>query len=153
MFVFSLCRRVFWKLAFRTAGKTVLYTSISALGHRGRNVRCERAGFSLLLMPHYLWDRQMDRRADTRPMLYTLRAQRGHCGFVNDVAMTTMLRSLKDTTRDAILTCARKPTRVSLIYRTKPSTKKWEEEELKREKRISSDVSVNSPRGIPGVSP
>ena len=29
-----------------------------------------------------------------------------------------------DTIRDAILTCARKPTRVSLIYRTEPTTKK-----------------------------
>ena len=29
-----------------------------------------------------------------------------------------------DTTRDAILTCARKPTRVSLIYCTEPTTKK-----------------------------
>jgi len=28
------------------------------------------------------------------------------------------------TIRDAILTCARKPTRVSLIYRTEPTTKK-----------------------------
>jgi len=29
-----------------------------------------------------------------------------------------------DTIRDAILTCARKPTKVSLIYRTEPTTKK-----------------------------
>jgi len=28
-----------------------------------------------------------------------------------------------DTIRDAMLTCARKPTRVSLIYRTEPTTK------------------------------
>jgi len=28
-----------------------------------------------------------------------------------------------DTIRDAILTCAQKPTKVSLIYRTKPTTK------------------------------
>ena len=31
-----------------------------------------------------------------------------------------------DTIRDAILTCARKPTRVSLIYRTEPTTKMCE---------------------------
>jgi len=30
-----------------------------------------------------------------------------------------------DTIRDVILTCAQKPTRVSLIYRTERSTKKW----------------------------
>jgi len=33
-----------------------------------------------------------------------------------------------DTIRDAILTCARKPTRVSLIYRTEPTTKKCKTE-------------------------
>jgi len=36
-----------------------------------------------------------------------------------------------DTIRDAILTCARKPTRVSLIYRTEPTTKKCKTEKLK----------------------
>jgi len=29
------------------------------------------------------------------------------------------------TTRDAVLTCNQKLTRVSLIYRTEPTTKKW----------------------------
>jgi len=36
-----------------------------------------------------------------------------------------------DTIRDAILTCARKPTRVGLIYRTEPTTKKCKTEKLK----------------------
>jgi len=36
-----------------------------------------------------------------------------------------------DTIRDAILTCARKPTRVSLIYRTETATKKYKTEKLK----------------------
>ena len=36
-----------------------------------------------------------------------------------------------DTIRDVILTCARKPTRVSLIYRTEPTTKKCKTEKLK----------------------
>ena len=49
-----------------------------------------------------------------------------------------------DTIRDAILTCARKPTWVSLIYLTEPTTKKWKTEKLKRKKRICSGVSVNS---------
>ena len=35
-----------------------------------------------------------------------------------------------DTIRDAILTCARKPTRVSLIYRTESTTKKCKTEKL-----------------------
>jgi len=36
-----------------------------------------------------------------------------------------------DTTRAAILTCARMPTSVSLIYRTEPTTKKCKTEKLK----------------------
>ena len=36
--------------------------------------------------------------------------------------------------RDAILTCAQKLTRVSLIYRTKPTTKKWKTEKVKIKK-------------------
>jgi len=36
-----------------------------------------------------------------------------------------------DTIRDAILTCARKPTRVSLIYRTETTTKKCTTEKCK----------------------
>ena len=36
-----------------------------------------------------------------------------------------------DTIRYAVLTCARKPTQVSLIYRTEPTTKEWRREKLK----------------------
>jgi len=57
-----------------------------------------------------------------------------------------------DTTRGASLRCARKPTRVSLIYRTEPTSKKWKTEKLKSKKRICSEVSVNSP-GNRGVNP
>jgi len=38
---------------------------------------------------------------------------------------------LNHTMRDAILTCAQKLTRVSLIYRTEPTTEKWKIEKLK----------------------
>ena len=48
------------------------------------------------------------------------------------------------TIRDAILTCARKPTWVSLIYRMEPTTKKCKTEKLKSKKRICSEVTVNS---------
>jgi len=49
-----------------------------------------------------------------------------------------------DTIRDAILTCARKPTWVTLIYRTEPTTKKSvKTEKLKSKKRICSEVTVN----------
>ena len=39
-----------------------------------------------------------------------------------------------DTIRDAILTCAQKLTKVSLIYHTEPTTKKWKTEKLKSKK-------------------
>jgi len=42
--------------------------------------------------------------------------------------------TVSDTTRYAISTCARKPTRVRLIYRTEPTTKKWKTENLKSRK-------------------
>ena len=44
-----------------------------------------------------------------------------------------------DTIRDAIVTCARKPTCVSLIYRTEPTTEEWKTERLKSKKQICSD--------------
>ena len=61
-----------------------------------------------------------------------------------------------DTIRDAILTCARKPTWVSLIYRTEPTTKKCKNrKELKSKKTDtlrSNSRTLNSP-GIHVVSP
>jgi len=39
-----------------------------------------------------------------------------------------------DTIRDAVLTCAQKPTEVSAIYRTEPKTKKWKTKQLKSKK-------------------
>ena len=50
-----------------------------------------------------------------------------------------------DTIRCAILTCARKPTWVSFIYRTETTTQTWTTEKLKSKKRICSEVTVNSP--------
>ena len=51
-----------------------------------------------------------------------------------------------DTIRDAILTCARKPTWVGLIYRKEPTTKKCKNrKKLKVEKQIWSEITVNSP--------
>ena len=41
-----------------------------------------------------------------------------------------------DTIQDAILTCARKPTLVSLIYRTEPTTKKCKTEKNKSNKKL-----------------
>ena len=46
-------------------------------------------------------------------------------------ASAVYLLSSYDTIRDAILMCARKPTRVSLIYRTEPTTKNCKTEKLK----------------------
>ena len=50
-----------------------------------------------------------------------------------------------DTIRDAILTCARKPTWVSLIYRTEPTTKKCKNRKTKSRKQICSEITINSP--------
>jgi len=50
-----------------------------------------------------------------------------------------------DTIRDAILTCARKPTWLSLIYRTQPTTKKCKNRTTKSRKQICSEITVNSP--------
>jgi len=46
--------------------------------------------------------------------------------------------------RDAILMCARKPTRVSLIYSTEPTTKKCKDRKTKSRKQICSEITVNS---------
>jgi len=46
-----------------------------------------------------------------------------------------------NTIRDAILTCAGKPTRVSLIYRTETTTKNCKTEKLKRENRYARSNS------------
>jgi len=42
---------------------------------------------------------------------------------------------VRDTIRDAILTCSRKPTRVGLIYRTETTTKNCKTEKLKSKSR------------------
>jgi len=49
-----------------------------------------------------------------------------------------------DTIRDAILTCARKPTWVSLIYRTDRQLKSVKTEKTKSRKQICSEITVNS---------
>ena len=53
-----------------------------------------------------------------------------------------------DAIRDAILTCARKPTWVSLIYRTQPTTKKCKNRKTKSRKQICSEITVNSPGNL-----
>jgi len=49
-----------------------------------------------------------------------------------------VIRYEYDTIRDAILTCAQKLTRVSLIYRTEPTTKKWRKQE--KNKKVQTDM-------------
>jgi len=61
------------------------------------------------------------------------------------VSVHTCIRVLYDTIRDAILTCARKPTWVSLIYRTEPTTKKCKNWKTKSRKQICWEITVNSP--------
>ena len=63
----------------------------------------------------------LSRRADGFPALFL-----SYCQEVR--------KSWYDTIRDAIITCVRKPTSVSLIYRTEPTTKKCKTEKLKSNK-------------------
>jgi len=50
-----------------------------------------------------------------------------------------------DTMRDTVLTCAQKPTLLSVNYRTEPKTKMRKTEKLKKyKKRICSEISVNT---------
>ena len=54
------------------------------------------------------------------------------------IASFTMIQY--DTIRDAILTCARKPTSVSLIYRTEPTIKKCKTQKLKIDRHNRATV-------------
>jgi len=66
----------------------------------------------------------------------------------NDCALYKSTHSLTHSlthSRDVMLTCAQKPTWVSLIYGTEPTTKKWKTEKLRSKKRICLEVSVNGP--------
>jgi len=62
-----------------------------------------------------------------------------------DLRQTDTYTGPYDTIRDAILTCARKPTWVSLIYRTEPTTKKCTNRKTKSIKQICSEITVHSP--------
>ena len=63
--------------------------------------------------------------------------------WVNETS--NCILSKNDTIRDAILSCARKPTWVSLIYHTEPTTKKCKNRKTKSRKQICSEITVNSP--------
>ena len=62
--------------------------------------------------------------------------------LASKVSSYLWLRS--DTIRDATLTCARKPTWVSLIYHTEPTTKKCKKRKTEIRKQICSEITVNS---------
>ena len=54
-----------------------------------------------------------------------------HFCAVLELVVVADLTERYDTIRDAILTCARKPTQVGLIYRTETTTKNCKREKLK----------------------
>jgi len=62
----------------------------------------------------------------------------------NSVKLFMSDLSRYDTIRDAVLTCAQKLTKVSLIYRTEPATKS-ENKQKKTKKQKPDTLSVNSP--------
>ena len=82
----------------------------------------------------FFWYRPTQVVPDQRPL-------NGRCCCC--IRQSTSIRY--DTIRDAILTCARKPTRVSLIYRTKPTTRKCKNRKTNSRKQICSEITVNSP--------
>ena len=57
-----------------------------------------------------------------------------------------------DMIQDAVLMCNQNLTRVSLIYRTEPTTEKCKNRKLKTKEGVHSEVSVNSP-GNPWSQP
>jgi len=59
------------------------------------------------------------------PLPHTYRLVLKHLHYINKNIQGN------NTIRDAILTCAQKLTRVSLIYRTEPTTKKWKQRNTK----------------------
>ena len=70
----------------------------------------------------------------------------------SDVTTCRYVTIRYDTIRDATLTRARKSTRVGLIYRTEPTTRKCKTEKTEKQKRIYSEVTVKV-WGIHAVSP
>ena len=54
--------------------------------------------------------------------------------------------------QDAILTCAHKLIRVSLIYHTEPTTKKWKTEKNKKQKNRYAQVYRYTVHGICRIS-
>ena len=79
-------------------------------------------------------DRQTDRRTNTR-------LSQPHDTLL--ALKCTILLTIPYDTR-CYLTCARKPTWVSIIYNTEPTTKKWKTEKLKSTKQICSETTVKS---------
>jgi len=69
--------------------------------------------------------------------------------YTNNVQYT-----IRGKIRDVIWTCNQKLTWVSLIYRTEPTSKQWEnKKKLESKKRVCTEVSINSPGNPCGVSP
>jgi len=62
---------------------------------------------------------------------------------IKDEMMGSAVRGTEyDTIRDAILTCARKLTRVGLIYRTETTTENCKTEKLKSKNSYAIEVTV-----------
>jgi len=69
-----------------------------------------------------------------------------HLGVFQEILSfwTQFILQPYDTIRDTIRALDRKPTWVSLIYRTKPTTKKCKNRKTKSSKQICSEITVNS---------
>ena len=161
--------------AFQTLTQNVLVVTVTVtavLTYRGRITKQWSVCFPVVLLRQtgtknvVSWRRKVVVDRSSFSCVGSLFHARGaaHYGFLSSTIMryTNLTHSLThsrsyptrwrvkryDTIRDATLTCDQKPTRVSLIYHTEPTTKKWTtEKKLKSKKNgyARSEVSVNSP--------
>jgi len=146
-----------WKLSFSNISKCEWYPQRS--GSAAMRISVRRSTVCLLVshVNHIGSDQSMSQNV---PLLFFKQvcsqprpsAVNTHCPHL-PLSAVARCRSIArtrgelrhDTIRDAILTCARKPTWVSLIYRTEPTTKKCENRKTKSRKQICSEITVNSP--------
>ena len=100
---------------------------------------------SVRLYIHRVWERSVHSRLAPTILWFKI-TQLNRWAFLHE-QYDTILRY--DTIiLDAILTCARKLTRIRSIYRTEPTTKKRITQKLKSNKRTCLEVSVNCPGNL-----
>jgi len=130
----ALCRR--GTVSLRFVGGTPVDVRVTVVAGESAqlDVRLECRPNAVVTVPTQLPSRY--RRACRHLRLHT--ADGSYCGVtqsrrchLHSQRCRTFYTIRYDTIRDAILTCARKPTRVSLIYRTETTTKSLKQKKIK----------------------